>query len=332
MNFLRRISSYFNVSERPTAAAAKSARHILDFSEEKCQLQTENEQLVVLRENSEPQKIPFCDIAVVIIANPMVTVSQSVMEKLGEYGAMFTVCNYKYRPASMMLPFEHSSVVERLQLQIEATQPMIKQAWQQIVQRKIEMQRNVLLQFGSNDAGLTDMIKRVKSGDPDNLEAQAAKKYWAALFPNIDFHRNPDSDDAINNRLNYGYTVLRSITARAVCALGLHPALGIHHCTARNAFCLADDLMEPFRPIVDTVVKLQYQVSRKSKSQPFTKNLTGQVKQQLVGTLTRKYIADGERRKLFNIITLLAESLLHFYEKKTDRLYLPVLELSENDE
>jgi CRISPR-associated protein Cas1 len=332
MKFLRRILSSFNEKDKPTSIAAKSARHILDFSEEQSQLRTENELLVVLKENNEAVKIPFADIAIVIIAHPHVTVSQSVMEKLGEYGAMFTVCNYKYRPVSMLLPFEHSSVVERLHLQMEVSQPVMKQAWQQIVQRKIEMQRNVLLQFGNDDAGLTEMAKQVKSGDTDNLEAQAAKKYWAALFPNIDFHRNPDSDDSINNRLNYGYTVLRSITARAVCALGLHPALGIHHCTARNAFCLADDLMEPFRPIVDSAVKVQSKVSKTLESQPFTKNLTGQVKQQLIFPLTRKWIADGEQRKLFNIIAMLAESLLHFYQKKTDNLYLPVLELPEKEE
>ena len=170
------------------------------------------------------------------------------------------------------------------------------------------------------------MMLRVKSGDPDNVEAQAAKKYWAALFPELDFHRNPNGDDPLNTRLNYGYTVLRSMTARAVCASGFHPALGIHHCSQRNAFCLADDLMEPFRPLVDWTVRHQFQLSRKLASQKLTRNLTAQVKQQLIVPLTGRFKADGESRKLFDIIAMLAQSLTRFYAKETEMLYLPLLE------
>lgn len=332
MSFLRRISSFFNQEQSLTAIAAQTAKRILDFSEERCQLRVETNQLVVLKEDGDAMKIPFAEIAVVLIAHSAVTVSQAVLENLAKFGAMLTICNYKYRPVSMMMPFEHSAIVERLRLQIEASQPTIKNAWQQVVKRKIQMQGNILREFHGNDAGLLKMTERVKSGDPDNVEAQAAKKYWAALFPELDFHRNSNGDDPLNARLNYGYTVLRSMTARAVCATGFHPALGIHHCSQRNAFCLADDLMEPFRPIVDWTVRHQFQLSKKYKSQKLARNLTAQVKQQLVFPLTGRFRADGESRKLFDIIALLAQSLVRFYARKTESLYLPLLERIENEE
>ena len=327
MNFLRRTSWFSKKQDKSLPAiAAQTAKRILDFSDSKCQLREENRQLVVIKENDDVVKIPFAEIAVVLISHSSVTVSQSVLESLAEFGAMLTICNYKYMPVSMMMPFEHSSILERLRLQIDASQPTMKNAWQQIIKRKIQMQSNVLLQFFDDDDGLSNMIDRVKSGDPDNVEAQAAKKYWAALFPELDFHRNPDGDDPLNARLNYGYTVLRSITARAVCASGFHPALGIHHCSQRNAFCLADDLMEPFRPLVDCTVRHQYQLSKKLASQKLTRNLTAKVKQQLIFPLTGRFKADGESRKLFDIIALLAQSLVKFYAKETETLYLPALE------
>ena len=332
MNFLRRISSFFNQDRSLIAIAAQSAKRILDFSEERCQLRTENKQLVVTKEDNSVVKIPFAEIAVVLIANSAVTVSQSVLENLAEFGAMLTICNYKYQPVSMMMPYEHSAIVERLRLQSEVSQPTLKNAWQQIVKRKIQMQGNTLRYFFNDDAGLCKMTERVKSGDPDNVEAQAAKKYWAALFPELDFHRTPGGDDPLNSRLNYGYTVLRSMTARAVCATGFHPALGIHHCSQRNAFCLADDLMEPFRPLVDQTVRVQFQFSKKLESQKLTRNLTAKVKQQLIYPLTGRFLADGENRKLFDIIAMLAHSLVKFYAKETNTLYLPKLERIGKDE
>ena len=326
MNFLRRTLSYFKPDKSLAAIASQTAKRILDFSESKCQLREENKQLLVIKEDNNVTRIPFAEIAVVLISHSAVTVSQTVLENLAEFGAMLTICNYKHRPVSMMMPFEHSSILERLRLQIEVSQPTLKNAWQQIVKRKIQMQANVLMQFYNDNAGLSKMVDRVKSGDPDNVEAQAAKKYWAALFPELDFHRNPDGHDPLNARLNYGYTVLRSMMARAVCASGFHPALGIHHCNQRNAFCLADDLMEPFRPLVDWTVRHQFQLSKKPASQKLTRNLTAQVKQQLIFPLTGRFRADGENRKLFDIIAMLAQSLVKFYAKETETLYLPMLE------
>lgn len=326
MRLLRRISSYFKKDEKQNIAVA-AAKHILDFSEECCKLREENGTLVVEKEDGTVTSIPFAEIAVIMISNARVSITQAVLESIASFGGMLTVCNYKHMPVSMMLPMDAFSLpVQRLTLQIEASAPTRKNAWQQVVRAKILAQARLLEHFFHSDAGLKKMAESVKSGDTENIEAQAAKKYWKALFPEIEFHRQPDGDDPLNIRLNYGYTVLRSMTARSICASGLHPALGIHHCNQRNAFCLADDLMEPFRPLVDWTVRTQYNLSKTLKSQRLTKVLTPQVKRQLIFPLTKRFDADGEKRKLFDIIMLLTQSLVRCYAKETSELYLPVLE------
>jgi CRISPR-associated protein Cas1 len=336
MNFLRRISSSFrrggNQNEKPAVLAATHAKHILDFSEGRSKLREENKQLVIEKEDGSVTSIPFAEIAVVLLSNANVSVTQAVMQSIAEFGGMFVICDYRHRPVSMMLPLEaYSLPVQRLKLQIEASQPTLKNAWQQIVKAKIRAQARCLAdklaKCSLSDAeALIKMAENVKSGDPDNIEAQAAKRYWRALFPEIEFHRDHNSDDPLNNRLNYGYTIVRAMAARAVCATGFHPALGVHHCNQRDAFCLADDLMEPFRPLVDWVVRMQFNVSKKLATRKLTIQLTPQVKQELIYPLTKRFNVNGEKRKLFDIITLLSQSLENFYSKETTELYLPRIE------
>jgi CRISPR-associated protein Cas1 len=336
MNFLRRISSSFrkggNENEKAAVLAAAHARHILDFSEGHNKLREENKQLVVEKEDGSTVKIPFAEIAVILLSNANVTLTQSVMQNIAESGGMLVICDYRHRPVSMMLPLEAYSVpVQRLKLQIEASQPTLKNAWQQVVKAKIRAQARCLaddsMKCSLDEAKyLMKMAENVKSGDTDNIEAQAAKRYWRALFPEIEFHRNHDSNDPLNNRLNYGYTIVRAMTARAVCATGFHPALGIHHCNQRDAFCLADDLMEPFRPLVDRIVRFQFNISKKLETRKLTRELIPRVKQELIYPLTRRFNVNGEKRKLFDIITLLAQSLTKFYGKETEELYLPHIE------
>ncbi|MDR3109826.1 MAG: type II CRISPR-associated endonuclease Cas1 [Planctomycetaceae bacterium] len=333
MRFLRRISSYFNREEQPASIAAAHANRILDFSEERCKLRVENRQLVVEKADGAVTAIPFAEIAVIIISNNGVSLTQSVLQTVAECAGMLVICDYKHLPVSMMLPMQPCSIpVERLKLQIEASLPTVKSAWQQVVKAKIQAQGHLLTECFGNDAGLMKIAESVKSGDPDNREAYAAKSYWKALFPEIDFHRNPDSDDPINIRLNYGYTILRSMTARAICATGFHPALGIHHCHQRDAFCLADDLMEPFRPLVDKTVRILFKASRTLKSIQMTKTLDPKTKERMIFPLTKRFIANGEKRKLFDIITLLAQSLVKYYGKETTELYLPEIEWIDNNE
>jgi CRISPR-associated protein Cas1 len=342
MNFLRRISSSFrrrggNENEKPAVLAAAHAKHILDFSEGRCKLREENKQLIVEKEDGSVVNIPFAEIAVILLSNANVSVTQAVMQSIAEFGGMLVICDYRHRPVSMMLPMEaYSLPVQRLKLQIEASQPMLKNAWQQVVKAKIQAQARCLADevthCSLNDAeGLMKMAENVKSGDTDNIEAQAAKRYWRALFPEIEFHRDHDKGDPLNNRLNYGYTIVRAMTARAVCATGFHPALGIHHCNQRDAFCLADDLMEPFRPLVDWTVRIQFNISKKLENRKLTRELTPQVKQELIYPLTKHFKVNGEKRKLFDIITLLAQSLVKFYSKETTELYLPRMERVDDE-
>jgi CRISPR-associated protein Cas1 len=336
MNFLRRISSSFrkggNQNEKPATLAAAHAKHILDFSEGRNKLREENKQLVIEKEDGSVVSIPFAEIAVILLSNANVSITQAVMQSIAEFGGMLVICDYRHRPVSMMLPMDaYSLPVQRLKLQIEASQPTLKNAWQQIVKAKIQAQARCLaddsVKCSSSDAeGLMKMAENVKSGDPDNIEAQAAKRYWRALFPEIEFHRDHNSNDPLNNRLNYGYTIVRAMTARAICATGFHPALGIHHCNQRDAFCLADDLMEPLRPLVDWVVRIQFNASKKLETRKLTIELTPRVKQELIYPLTRHFKVNGKKRKLFDIITLLAQSLVKFYSKETTELYLPHIE------
>lgn len=200
--------------------------------------------------------IPIEDIGVVVLDNKQITLTHGVMESLLENNCALITCNSNRMPVGLMLPLDgNTTQTERFSDQINASLPLKKQLWQQTVQAKITNQAYLLakkrncitknMQVWAND---------VKSGDPDNYEARAAVFYWANLFPQIaGFTRNRDGITP-NNLLNYGYAILRAIVARALVATGLLPTLGIHHRSKYNAYCLADDIMEPYRPFVDMVV------------------------------------------------------------------------------
>ncbi len=154
----------------------------------------------------------------------------------------------------MLLPLvTHSLQAERFAAQARLAAPVRKRAWQQIVQAKITAQGRLLKERTHNDHGLDAIAKSVKSGDTANVEARAARIYWGKLFGETVFRRDADGD-GLNACLNYGYAILRAVVARSLCGAGLHPSLGIHHHNRYDAFCLADDLMEPFRPLVDREV------------------------------------------------------------------------------
>jgi CRISPR-associated protein Cas1 len=164
------------------------------------------------------------------------------------------VTGRNHLPAGMMLPIDaHHIQTQRHRAQVETSEPVKKRLWQSLVAGKIALQGEVLTHFAGNDGGLGPMSKRVRSGDPENLEAQAAQRYWPRLFGG-DFRRDREAEDA-NALLNYGYAVVRAAAARAVVASGLIPSLGVFHKNRSNPFCLADDLFEPYRPYVDWRVK-----------------------------------------------------------------------------
>jgi CRISPR-associated protein Cas1 len=200
--------------------------------------------------------IPIEDIGMVVLDNKQITVTHGVMEKLLANNCALITCDSNRMPMGLMLPLSgNTTQTERFKDQIEASVPLKKQLWQQTVEAKIRNQAYLLEKSTSSIVrNMLAWANDVKSGDPDNYEARAAVYYWANLFPKIQGFTRHREGIAPNNLLNYGYAVLRAVIARSLVASGLLPTLGIHHRNKCNAYCLADDIMEPYRPFVDSVI------------------------------------------------------------------------------
>ena len=200
--------------------------------------------------------IPIEDIGMVVLDNKQITVTHGVMEKLLANNCALITCDSNRMPMGLMLPLSgNTTQTERFKDQIEASVPLKKQLWQQTVEAKIRNQAYLLEKSTSSIVkNMLAWANDVKSGDPDNYEARAAVYYWANLFPGIQGFTRHREGIAPNNLLNYGYAVLRAVIARSLVASGLLPTLGIHHRNKYNAYCLADDIMEPYRPFVDSVI------------------------------------------------------------------------------
>lgn len=230
-------------------------RKTVEFATPGTRLSVKHRQLVIQRPEHPSATLPIEDLGMVIVDDARATYTQAVFLELLEAGATVMVTGRDHLPAGMMLPLDaHHVQTERRRAQVEASEPVKKRAWQGLVRAKINQQGEVLVKFTADHGGLPAMARRVKSGDPDNLEAQAAQRYWPRLFGK-DFRRDRTAAGT-NALLNYGYAVVRAATARAVVASGLIPSLGVFHHNRSNPFCLADDLLEPYRPYVDWRVKL----------------------------------------------------------------------------
>jgi CRISPR-associated protein Cas1 len=198
-------------------------------------------------------QIPLDDIAAVIGNAHGLTYTNNLLVALAERNAAFVLCGANHNPVGMIWPVEGNyTQAGRMDAQLAAGKPTQKRLWQAIIKAKLANQAAVLEARGKPHVPLAALIGKVRSGDPDNIEAQAARRYWGLLF-GPDFRRDREAG-GINSLLNYGYMVLRAATARAVMAAGLHPTLGLHHANAQNPMRLVDDLMEPFRPLIDYTV------------------------------------------------------------------------------
>lgn len=199
---------------------------------------------------------PIEDIGLIIIDHKQITITSGLIEALIANNSAIITCDSHNMPVGLMLPLScNTTQNERFRHQIEASVPLRKQLWQQTIQRKIENQATALeLCTGKKSPNMQRWIKEVRSGDSENIEGRAAAYYWKELFSHIkDFTRDRNGISP-NNLLNYGYAILRAIIARSLVASGLLPTLGIHHHNRYNAYCLADDIMEPYRPFVDKIV------------------------------------------------------------------------------
>jgi len=232
-------------------------KRIIEISQAKTYLAVRQGQLIIRREGAEESSIPCEDIGVLLVDHSGVTYTHSVFTELLHYGAAVVLCGSDHHPTGMLLPIESNSVqTKRFREQIEAKESLKKQLWKQVVRTKIKHQAKLVGKDSSVYKTLMALRDAVRSGDPDNIEAQASKKFWAAYIQDIvsDFRRNIEGRTP-NNMLNYGYMVMRAAVARALCSAGLLPSLGLHHCNRYNAFCLADDMIEPFRGFVEAKVR-----------------------------------------------------------------------------
>lgn len=226
---------------------------VVDISTDGLHLAVHRGFLIVSAEHEEKGRIALDDIGAVIAHAHGLTWSNTLFVKLAERNVPVVICAANHAPITCLWPLAgHHLQGARMRAQASAPRPLTKQLWQKIVAAKILMQGAVLSASGGEGSGFAMLARKVRSGDPDNMEAQAARRYWTALM-GTGFRRNTDGDGP-NALLNYGYTVLRAVLSRAICAAGLHPTLGIFHSNRANAFALADDLMEPYRPLVDRVV------------------------------------------------------------------------------
>ncbi|MBV9758886.1 MAG: type II CRISPR-associated endonuclease Cas1 [Alphaproteobacteria bacterium] len=227
----------------------------MDIAEDGRHLAKHRGFLVVSSGKDELGRVPLDDLAAVIATSAATTASCALLAELAERGVPFVLCGRNYAPAGLVWPVAgHHAQQRRMEAQLERGRAMGKRLWADIVRMKIQRQGWVLMQIGQASGAFARLARLVRAGDPDNLEAQAARRYWPLLL-GADFRRDTDADGA-NALLNYGYAVLRAATARAIAAAGLHPGLGIFHRHPFNTMPLADDLMEPFRPLVDLRVKL----------------------------------------------------------------------------
>ncbi len=271
----------------------------------------------------EARKIPLTDIGVLILSGGGCGISTNLVIRLIEAGTGIVLCGANYHPAALIHPVEgHHAQTGRIRQQIDASLPLQKRLWQSLVQAKIRHQAEVLSRWAGRDEGLTELARRVGSGDPDNKEAQAARRYWPVLF-GTKFRRDPKTG-GINALLNYGYAVIRAQMARSVAACGLHPALGLHHQNDTNPFCLVDDLMEPFRPVIDHCVRT---IVNGKKDTPA--ELTPDLKRQLAGVLSCLLKGKDDIAIVPTHILRLSQSLAQSLTAKQDSLIFPASILPE---
>ncbi len=266
-------------------------------------------------ERKELGQIPLDDIAAVIANAHGLSYTNNLLVALAERCAPFVLCAANHNAVGMVMTIDGNyQQAKRLDAQLAATQPLIKRMWANIVKSKLQQQAAALEAAGAPHIPLQALVKKVRSGDPENFEAQGAKRYWGLLFGD-DFRRDQQGG-GINAMLNYGYTVLRAATARAVIAAGLHPTIGLHHCNEGNAMRLVDDLMEPFRPMIDLKV---WQLSKQGETM-----VTPESKRALVRTLYDDMQTSTGATPVMVCAQKLAVSLAQVFMGEKDKLDLPL--------
>ena len=297
----------------PAYLSLKNAQLVIKLPE------VEKADVVELIKAEAVRTIPIEDIGVVVLDNRQITITQGLAEALLENNCAIITCDNAHLPVGLMLPLcGNTTQSERFRLQIDASLPLKKQLWQQTVQCKIRNQAAVLQ--NTRNAIVKNMLAwagEVKSGDSDNLEGRAAAYYWRNLFPDILGFTRDRNGLPPNNLLNYGYAILRAVVARALVGSGLLPTLGIHHHNRYNAYCLADDIMEPYRPYVDALV------CRLVSDGHITEELTTELKRELLQIPTLDVVINGKRSPLMVAVGQTTASLYRCFSGEQRKIAYP---------
>jgi len=285
-------------------------------------LSTKNEQLVINHPKNEnlSKTIPIEDIGFIVLEHAQITISNGLLAKLTKNNTVLINCNQHHLPVGLLLPLDgHTEQNERFRAQIKASLPLKKNLWQQTVQAKIKNQAAMLRTVGYKTDNMLHWASKVTSGDTKNVEARAAAYYWQQIFDIPNFTRFR-SGMPPNNLLNYGYAILRAVCARALVSTGLHPSMGIHHANKYNAYCLVDDIMEPYRPYVDQIV---YYIAENYDEYA---ELTTDLKQELLAIPALDVVLEGKKSPLMNAMSRTTYSLYECYVGKSKKMLYPVYE------
>lgn len=285
-----------------------------------CYLKKKLEQLQVdfPDDEKDSKSVPIEDIGVVVLDNYQITITQGLLAALSENNAVIINCNDKHLPFSLMLPTAvHHAYTEKLRFQLEASLPLKKNLWQQTIVAKIKNQAVLLEKLGVDAARMYYLAGLVKSGDVENCEGRAAAYYWKVLFDDAEVFKRHRYGEPPNNLLNYGYAILRGIVARSLVASGLLTAMGIHHRNKYNPYCLADDIMEPYRPLVDELV-LQIAFEEDDLEQ-----LTPMLKRKLLQIPAMDILIDGQNSPLMVGMQRTTASLMQCFEGESRKLIYP---------
>lgn len=279
-----------------------------------------NDTLPELFKKEAQTTVPIEDIGLVVLDHQRIIISQGLIESLLANNVALVTCDKTHHPTGLMLNLAGNNLQSaKFQAQINAPAPLAKQLWQQTVRAKIMNQALLLKRYGKEVTNMIKWVKDVKSGDAENMEARAASYYWKNIFPAIQDFRREREGVPPNSLLNYTYAILRAIIARNLVGSGLLPTLGIHHRNQYNHYCLADDIMEPYRPFADSLV---CEIVRNGED--YTQ-LSPSVKQQLLSIATVDVRLDGERSPLMNAAQRTTASLAKCFEGKTKKVLYPKL-------
>lgn len=259
------------------------------------------------------------DIGIVVLDNKQITITSGVLEALLENNSSVITCDSRSMPVGLMLPlYGNTTQNERFRKQLDASLPLKKQLWQQTIQAKINNQASVLKDCVNKEIKCMRVwANNVRSGDPENVEARAAAYYWKSLFADVEGFTREREGVPPNNLLNYGYAILRAVVARGLVISGLLPTLGIHHHNRYNAYCLADDIMEPYRPYVDELV---YRLTREHGTDV---ELTKEIKGRLLSIPTLEVTIGGKRSPLMIAVGQTTASLFKCFDGELRRIVYP---------